>query len=190
MNIKVVNIILSVILVGSVGINTYQYKKNSDIKNQLAELSSQATTIQSDIDSINNAIAEKKSELSNLQDKLNTMDAELVSTQDMVKNKQDELTAKLEETPSTPSTESSSTYQGGYTPEELDKMAEDIMKEIARDNGWTDSSESSETPPTTYTRSDGVTVTVTPSSGEGPTESTFGQGGEMPDYLKGDHILP
>ena len=94
---------------------------------------------------------------------------------------QDLSEESTEETPSTQSTESTvekdnTAYQGGYTPEELDKMAEDIMKEIARDNGWTDSSESSETPPTTYTRSDGVTVTVTPSSGEGPTESTFGQG--------------
>ena len=60
------------------------------------------------------------------------------------------------------------------------------MKEIARDNGWTDNSESSETPPTTYTRSDGVTVTVTPSSGELPNTGTFGQG----DYtgLEGDFI--
>lgn len=84
------------------------------------------------------------------------------------------------------SEEPSSTYQGGYTPEELDKMAEDIMKELAKDNGWTDSSESSETPPTTYTRSDGVTVTVTPSSGELPNTSTFGSG----DYtgLEGDFI--
>lgn len=181
MNIKVVNIILSVILVGSVGINTYQYKKNSDIKNQLAELSSQATTIQSDIDSINNAIAEKKSELSNLQDKLNTMDAELVSTQDMVKNKQDELTAKLEETPSTPSTESSSTYQGGYTAEELDKMAEDIMKEIARDNGWTESSDSQSSQPIDSSK-------YTPSSGELPP-STWDEELDIPEYLQGDHIL-
>lgn len=104
---------------------------------------------------------------------------------------QDLSEESTEETPSTPSTESTvekdnTAYQGGYTAEELDKMAEDIMKEIARDNGWTDSSESSETPPTTYTRSDGVTVTVTPSSGELPNTSTFGSG----DYtgLEGDFI--
>lgn len=106
---------------------------------------------------------------------------------------QDLSEESTEETPSTPSTEStvekdSTAYQGGYTAEELDKMAEDIMKEIARDNGWTDNSESSETPPTTYTRSDGVTVTVTPSSGEIPEGTGFGSGGEMPDYLKGDFI--
>lgn len=106
---------------------------------------------------------------------------------------QDLSEESTEETSSTPSTESAvekdnTAYQGGYTPEELDKMAEDIMKEIARDNGWTDSSESSETPPTTYTRSDGVTVTVTPADPSKDEEYTFGQGGEMPDYLKGDFI--
>lgn len=92
-----------------------------------------------------------------------------------------EETPSTEETSSTPSTESSSTYQGGYTAEELDKMAEDIMKEIARDNGWTDNSESSETPPTTYTRSDGVTVTVTPADLSKDEEYTFGQSGVNPE---------
>ena len=106
---------------------------------------------------------------------------------------QDLSEESTEETSSTPSTESAvekdnTAYQGGYTPEELDKMAEAIMTELARDNGWTDSSESSETPPTTYTRSDGVTVTVTPADPSKDEEYTFGQGGEMPDYLKGDFI--
>lgn len=56
------------------------------------------------------------------------------------------------------------------------------MKEIARDNGWTDSSEPVASDPS-YEQ---FLKECTPSSGEGPTESTFGQG----DYtgLEGDFI--
>lgn len=72
---KTITIILSSLLVVSIGFNIYQFNRNNSLNESVATLRNELDTLKSDMDSLNNTIAEKDSEIADLSATITELNA-------------------------------------------------------------------------------------------------------------------
>jgi len=170
---KIVTVALSVLLIASVGLNVWQYTNYNSLKVQTDNLQTEITNLNESLVSLDNDISTKNEEISTLSEKI----TELENSIQTLEAENESLTAQLNASVEAEIVDEESSIDINIDDENVESLtSEEIAQQIIADFLKE------------HAENNTIHVDVPGTTPHDPSkdgEYVYGQGGEMPEYVKG-----